>query len=62
MLWSWSKKLHNMERIIYSWYVSGGTIKIRIHKNGDYVSVTHTRNFEVDGCPSRENYLRSPSY
>ena len=41
MLWSWSKKLHNMGRI-YSWYVSGGTIKIKIHEHGDSISVTHT--------------------
>ena len=44
MLWSWTKKLHNMGRI-YSWYVSGGTIKIKINEDGDFVSLTHTDDF-----------------
>ena len=44
MLWSWSKKLHNMGRI-YSWFVSGGTIKIKIYEDGDFVSVTHIKHF-----------------
>ena len=44
MLWSWSKKLHNMGRI-YSWFVSGGTIKIEISKHGNFVSVSHTDDF-----------------
>ena len=44
MSWSWSKKLHNIKRI-YSWYVSGGTIKILIHEHGDSVSVTQTHDF-----------------
>ena len=30
---------------IYSWFVSGGTIKITIYKHGDFVSVTYTDNF-----------------
>ena len=41
MLWLWSKKLHIVGRI-YSWYVSVGTIIIKIHQHGDFVSVTHT--------------------
>ena len=44
MLWSWSKKLHNMVRI-YSWFVSGGKIKIKIYEQGNFVSVTHTDDF-----------------
>ena len=40
---SWSKKLHNMGRI-YSWFVSGGTIKIKIYEHGDFVSVIYTDN------------------
>ena len=40
MFWSCSKKLHNMGRI-YSWYVSGGTIKIKIPEYCNCVSVTH---------------------
>ena len=44
ILWSWSKKLHNMGRI-YFWFVSGGTIKIKILERGDFVSVTHTDDF-----------------
>ena len=44
ILWLWRKKLHNLGRI-YSWYVSGGTIKILIHKHGDSISVTHTDDF-----------------
>ena len=39
MFWSWSKTLHNMGRI-YSCYVSGSTIKIKIHEYGDF-SYTH---------------------
>ena len=44
ILWSWSKKLHNMGRI-YSWFASGDTIKIKILEHGDFVSVTHTDDF-----------------
>ena len=44
ILWSWSKKLHNMGRI-HSWLVSGGTIKTKIYQHGDFVSVTHTDDF-----------------
>ena len=44
MLWSWNKKLHNMGRI-YSWFVSGGTIKTKIYQHGDFASVTHTDDF-----------------
>ena len=44
MLWSWNKKLHNMGRI-YSWFVSGGTIKTKVYQHGDFVSVTHTDDF-----------------
>ena len=32
-------------RRIYSWTVSGGTIKIKKFEHGDFVSVTHTDNF-----------------
>ena len=41
MFWSWGEKLHNMGRI-YSWYVSGGTIKIKIPEHCNSLSVTHT--------------------
>ena len=30
---------------IYFWFVSGGTIKIKILERGDFVSVTHTDDF-----------------
>ena len=30
---------------IYSWFMSGGTIKIKIYEHGDFVSVTHTDDF-----------------
>ena len=30
---------------ICSWFVSGGTIKIKIYEHGDFVSVTHTDYF-----------------
>ena len=30
---------------IYCWYVPGGTIKRKIHENGDSVSGTHTDDF-----------------
>ena len=30
---------------IYRWFVSGGTIKIKIYEDGDFVSVTHTDDF-----------------
>ena len=30
---------------IYSWFVSGGTIKTKIYQHGDFVSVTHTDDF-----------------
>ena len=35
---------------IYSWYVSGGTIKVKIHKHGDSLSVTHTDDFIKHFC------------
>ena len=34
MLWSLNRKPHIRGRI-YSWYVSGGTITIKIHEHGD---------------------------
>ena len=45
MFWSWSKTLHNMGRI-YSCYVSGSTIKIKIHEYGDF-SYTHKWLFKA---------------
>ena len=30
---------------IYSWFVSGGTIKIKIMEHDDFVSVTETDDF-----------------
>ena len=30
---------------IYSWFVSGGTIKTKIYQHGDFASVTHTDDF-----------------
>ena len=36
--------LHNMGRIC-SWFVSGGTIKIKILEHNDFVSVTHRDDF-----------------
>ena len=39
ILWSCSKKLHNMETL-YNRYVYGDMIKIKIHENGDSVLVS----------------------
>ena len=44
MLWPWNKKLYIMGRI-YSWFVSGGTIKVKILEHGDFVSLTRTDDF-----------------
>ena len=30
---------------IYSWFVSGGTIKTKIYQHGDFASVTYTDDF-----------------
>ena len=30
---------------IYSWFVSGGTIKLKIYGHGDFVLFTHTDDF-----------------
>ena len=30
---------------LYSWFVSGGKIKIKIYEQGNFVSVTHTDDF-----------------
>ena len=35
LLWSWSIKLPNMG-IIYSWFLSGGTIEIKISEHGNF--------------------------
>ena len=44
ILWSKSKKLHSMGRI-YSFYITGESIKIKVHENSTPLAITH-----VNGC------------
>ena len=44
-LWSKSKPLHKMG-LIFGYFVSNGTIKIRKQENGPTISITHVSGFE----------------
>ena len=45
VLWSKSKALHKMG-LIFGYFVSNGTIKIRKQENGPAISITHVSDFE----------------
>ena len=45
MLWCKSKKLHSMGRI-FSFYIAGESIKIKVHKNSTPPAITHVNDFE----------------
>ena len=45
VLWSKSKALHKMG-LIFGYFVSNGTIKIRKQENGPTVSISHVSDFE----------------
>ena len=45
VLWSKAKRLHSLKRI-NSFYVSGGTVKIKISENSLPMSITHINDFE----------------
>ena len=44
MLWSKSKELHSLSKI-YSFFISGDTIKIRVNGNNSPLSITHVDYF-----------------
>ena len=45
VLWSKAKRLHSLKRIS-SFYVSGGTVKIKISKNSLPTLITHVNDFK----------------
>ena len=45
VLWSKAKRLHSLKRIS-SFYVSGGTVKIKISENSLPTPITHVNNFK----------------
>ena len=45
MLWSKAKRLHSLKRIS-SFYVSGGTVKIKISENSLLLPITHVSDFK----------------
>ena len=44
MIWAKSKKLHSLGKI-HGFFVSGGTIKIRVSENSFPLSLTHVDDF-----------------
>ena len=46
MLWSKSKRLHSMG-IINSFFISGGTVKVKITENSRPLAITHLNDFTV---------------
>ena len=44
VLWSKAKRLHSLKRIS-SFYVSGGTVKIKISENSLLLPITHVSDF-----------------
>ena len=59
VLWSKAKRLHSFKRIS-SFYVSGGTVKIKISENSLPQSITHVNDFkqhflDVNLAPSSES-------
>ena len=56
MLWSKCKRLHDLGKIS-NFYISSGTIKVKISENRNPISITHTQDFvkyfpEVDLLPT----------
>ena len=43
-LWSKSKKRHSLDKI-FSFYISGDTIKIKVTENSSPLSITHVDDF-----------------
>ena len=43
--WAKSKRLHHLQKT-FSFYVSNGSIKIKIKENDKGITVTHTADFE----------------
>ena len=57
LLWSRSKRLHAMKHI-HSYYVSNGTVKVKLEENSRPISITHTTDFDkhfpgIDLSPPR---------
>ena len=44
MLWSKCKRLHDLGKIS-NFYISSGTIKVKISENRNPISITHTQDF-----------------
>ena len=44
VLWCKSKKLHSLGKI-FSFYISGDTIKIKVSENSSPLSITHVDDF-----------------
>ena len=56
MLWSKCKRFNDLGKIS-NFYISGGTIKVKISKNRNPISITYTQDFvkyfpEVDLLPA----------
>ena len=58
VLWSKSKKLHNLGKILFFFFISGDTIKIKIDKTNLPLSVTHGGDL---GNYFPDVYLSTPS-
>ena len=59
VLWSKSKKLHSLGKI-FSFYISGDTIKIKVSENSSLLSITHVNDFgkyfpDIDLLPSERS-------
>ena len=44
MLWSKCKRLHEQGNIT-NFYISSGTIKVKVTENGSPIAITHTQDF-----------------
>ena len=60
VLWAKCKRLHHLEKI-FNFYVSNGSIKIKIHENDKGISITHTADFEkhfprIDLSPPSQSF------
>ena len=44
VLWSKSKKLHSLGKV-FSFHISGDTIKIKVSENSSTLSITHVDDF-----------------
>ena len=45
MLWAKSKKLHSMHKI-HSFYISNGSIKLKLQENSKPFAIYHVNDFE----------------